>query len=121
MDTTVVIDLLRAHPGAAAYVKSIGSVPTCSEITRVEVVRGLRSHQRETAETLFRTLDWAILDEVVAQRAGELGRRYRRSHQGLSSIDLVIAATAQELGFPLATMNLKHFPMFKDLRRPYEP
>lgn len=121
LDTSVVIDVLRAHPAAAAFVKSIGSIPTYSEITRVEVVRGLRSGQRETAETLFRTLDWAILDEVVAQRAGELGRKYRRSHQGLSSVDLVIAATAQELELPLATMNLKHFPMFKDLRRPYEP
>lgn len=121
LDTSVVIDVLRAHPAAAAYVKSLGSVPTCSEITRVEVVRGLRSRQRGTAEALFRTLDWAILDEVIAQRAGELGRTYRRSHPGLSSVDLVIAASAQEIGLPLATMNLKHFPMFKGLRRPYEP
>lgn len=121
LDTSVVIDVLRAHPAAAAYVKSLTSVPTCSEITRVEVVRGLRSRQRGTAEALFRTLDWAILDEVIAQRAGELGRTYRRSHSGLSSVDLVIAATAQEIGLPLATMNLKHFPMFKGVRRPYEP
>lgn len=121
LDTSVVIDVLRAHPAAAAYVKSLGSVPICSEITRVEVVRGLRSRQRDTAQALFRALDWAILDEVIAQRAGELGRIYRRSHQGLSSVDLVIAATAQETGLPLATMNLKHFPMFKGLHRPYDP
>lgn len=121
LDTSVVIDVLRAHPAAAAYVKSLRAVPTCSEITRVEVVRELKSSQRRSVEALFRTLDWAILDGVIAQRAGELGRKYRRSHQGLSSVDLVIAATAQEIGLPLATMNLKHFPMFKGLRRPYEP
>lgn len=121
LDTSVVIDVLRAHPAAAEFVKSLASVPTCSELTRVEVVRGLTSRQRGPAEALFRALDWAILDEVIAQRAGELGRTYRRSHPGLSSVDLVIAATAQETGLPLATLNLKHFPMFKGLERPYEP
>jgi len=34
--------------------------------------------------------------------------------------DLVIAATAQDLGLELATGNVKHFPMFKSLRAPYE-
>lgn len=121
LDTSVVIDVLRADPAATAYVKSLDSVPTCSELTRVEVMRGLRSGQRSPADSLFRTLDWAILDETIARRAGELGRKYRRSHQGLSSVDLVIAATAQESGLDLATMNVKHFPMFEDLGRPYAP
>lgn len=119
LDTSVVIDVLRSHPAANAFVRSLNSVPTCSELTRLEVVRGLRSEQRRAADSLFRTLDWAILDETIARRAGELGRKYRRSHQGISSVDLVIAATAQEVGLPLATMNLKHFPMFKGLLKPY--
>lgn len=121
LDTSVVIDVLRAHGPAIDFSKSLAATPTCSEITRVEVIRGLRSAERTTADRLFRTLGWAILDEPIARRAGELGRIFRRSHTGLSSADLVIAATAQELELDLATLNLKHFPMFEGLEPPYEP
>ena len=33
--------------------------------------------------------------------------------------DAVIAATAMHHGLELVTLNLKHFPMFPDLQRPY--
>jgi len=95
------------------------AVPTCSEITRAEVLQGLRSAERRAAEALFTVLHWADVDERIARRAGGLGRRYRRSHPGLALADLVIAATALELGQPLATLNVKHFPMFPRLRPPY--
>lgn len=121
LDTSVVIDVLRAHGPAIDFTRSLSGAPSCSEITRVEVIRGLRSSERTTADRLFRTLEWTVLDEAIARRAGELGRRFRRSHVGLSSADLVIAATAQELGLELATLNLKHFPMFEGLKPPYEP
>ena len=94
-------------------------IPTCSEVTRVEVLQGLRSPERRAAEALFETLNWADIDEGIARRAGELGRRWRRSHPGLAVADLVIAATALELGQPLATLNVRHFPMFPRLKPPY--
>jgi predicted nucleic acid-binding protein len=65
-------------------------------------------------------LDPAVLvDQPVARCAGELGRRWRRSHPGIGVADLTIAATTEEIGADLATRNLKHFPMFKGLRAPY--
>jgi predicted nucleic acid-binding protein len=33
--------------------------------------------------------------------------------------DLVIGATALELGLPLASLNVRHFPMFPRLKPPY--
>jgi predicted nucleic acid-binding protein len=33
--------------------------------------------------------------------------------------DLAIAATAEQLEATVATLNLKHFPMFRNLRAPY--
>ena len=60
-----------------------------------------------------------LIDEPIARRAGELGRRYRRSHPGLALADLLIAATALELGQPLATLNTRHFPMFPRLHAPH--
>jgi predicted nucleic acid-binding protein len=59
------------------------------------------------------------VDEIVARRAGELGRRWRGSHSGIGVADLAIAATAEELDAALATRNVKHFPMFDGLRAPY--
>jgi predicted nucleic acid-binding protein len=48
-----------------------------------------------------------------------MGRSLRRSHSGIAGADLVIAATAAELGLDLATLNTKHFPMVKGLKAPY--
>ncbi len=119
LDTTVLIDHLRGVAAAAEYLRSLPAVPTCSEVTRAEVLQGLRSSERRSAEALFAVLHWADVDEKIARRAGELGRRYRRSHPGLAQADLLIAATALELDQPLATANTRHFPMFARLRAPY--
>lgn len=119
IDTSVIIDILRGLPAAADYLEGLEDVPACSEITRVEVTRGLRSAERVPTERLFQQLRWVAVDEPIARRAGELGRRWRTSHPGISSPDLVIAATAEQLGADLATSNVKHFPMFKRLQPPY--
>ena len=119
LDTTVVIDHLRGLPAAGDYLRSLTAVPTCSEVTRAEVLQGLRSAERRAAEALFTVLHWVDVDEPIARRAGELGRRYRRSHPGLALADLLIAATALELAQPLVTLNVRHFPMFPRLRPPY--
>jgi predicted nucleic acid-binding protein len=79
----------------------------------------LRSSERSSAARLFALIDWAEITESVAIRAGELGRRWRRSHPGIGVADLAIAATAEELQATIATRNVKHFPMFKGLRAPY--
>jgi predicted nucleic acid-binding protein len=119
LDTSVVIDILRGAALAIAYARGLPEPPICSEITRVEVVRGLRSSERRVTERLFAALRWVAVDEPIARRAGELGRRFRRSHQGLATADLVIAATVEELGLELATLNVRHFAMMAGLAPPY--
>jgi predicted nucleic acid-binding protein len=118
-DTSIVIDLLRGHDPAVSYAKALPEIPACSEVTRVEVLRGIRSGERSVTERLLGSLRWVALDEPIARRAGELGRRWRRSHPGIATADLVVAATAQELGARLDTINIRHFPMFSSLQPPY--
>jgi len=118
LDTTVLIDVLRGHRAALEYVRSIDETPACSEITRVEILRGVRHREREAVERLMQALRWVPVDEQIARRAGILGRTWRRSH-ALASADLVIGATALELSADLATSNIRHYPMFEDLRPPY--
>jgi predicted nucleic acid-binding protein len=119
LDTSILVDILRGFEPAIAYAQGLRAAPTCSEITRVEILRGLRSDERRSTERLFATIRWIGVDEPIARAAGELGRTWRRSHQGLATADLVIAATASTLDLRLATLNLKHFPMLKGLRAPY--
>jgi predicted nucleic acid-binding protein len=119
LDSTVVIDILRGDPSALAYIDSLELAPTCSEVTRIEVIRGLRSGERRPATTLFAAIEWVAIDEAIASRAGELGRRWRRSHPGIAVADLAVAATADHIGAPLATANVRHFPMFPELEPPY--
>ena len=82
-------------------------------------MRGVRSSEREATDRFLDALRWVPVDEPIARRAGELSRRWRRSHPGLGTVDLVVAATAEELGARLSTVNVRHFPMFPGLRPPY--
>jgi predicted nucleic acid-binding protein len=120
-DTSVIIDILRNFAPAVAWARTLPEPPVCSEITRVEVLRGPRADERRATERLFAAISWIGVDEAIARRAGELGRPWRRSHHGIATADLIIAASAEEHGHQLATLNLKHFPMIDGLRAPYEP
>lgn len=118
-DTSILIDILRADSAALDYVRGVQEVPACSEVTRVEVQRGLRSAERTSVERLFQTIRWVSVDEPISRRAGELGRRWVRHLPGISLADLVIAATTEQLDAELATTNVRHFPMFDSLCAPY--
>ena len=119
LDTAVLIDVLRGDGAAVEFVSGLDAVPLCSEITRIETLRGLRSAERSAAAALLVEIDWMAVDERVAARAGELGRTWRDSHPGIDTADLAIAATAELSGRMRATTTLKHFPMFAGLERPY--
>lgn len=119
VDTSVLIDHLRASHPATEFLAGLEARPACSEITRIEILQGLRSAEQKAAARLFVLIEWVPLTEGIAQRAGALGREWRRSYPGIGVADLAIAATALELDANLATRNLKHFPMFKGLRAPY--
>jgi predicted nucleic acid-binding protein len=45
-------------------------------------------------------------------------REHRRSHTAIGLSDYRIAATALTEGLELATLNVRHYPMFPGLARP---
>jgi hypothetical protein len=120
VDTSILIDLLRGHPAARDYLRGLDEPPLVSEVTRVEVLRGLRTTERDATERLFDALRWVAVDEAIARRAGELGRHWDRHRPGIALPDLVIAASAEHLDAELATMNVRHFPMLRELSPPYK-
>jgi predicted nucleic acid-binding protein len=119
VDSDVLIDVLRGIPAARAFLKDLGRPPVCSEVSRVEVLRGMRTSERRATEQLLSLVGWMWVDAEISGRAGELGRHYRQSHGAIGAADLIIAATAERLGIPLATRNVRHFPMFPGLEPAY--
>ncbi|MGH9305576.1 MAG: type II toxin-antitoxin system VapC family toxin [Acidimicrobiales bacterium] len=121
IDTSVLIDYLRGHMGAAKVLETRrqSGVLHASEITRLEVLAGMRRIEESSTRLLFSSLIWHDIDVGVAESAGELGRRWLPGHSGIDSADLAVAATTMLIGAELLTLNVKHFPMFPGLRPPY--
>lgn len=121
VDTSVLIDYLRGHLGAADALESArrGDRLIASEMTRVEVLAGMRGGEERLTRALLSALEWRILDEETSEVAGELGRRWLPSHHTIDGADLVIAATTIVASARLLTRNVRHFPMFDGLRPPY--
>jgi predicted nucleic acid-binding protein len=121
LDTSILIDFLRGHQPARGVVqRERADAPLhASEITRLEVLAGMRPREATATRSLFAPLVWHPVDEEVAEEAGALGRQWLRSHHTIDSADLAIAATARVHGLRLVTLNVRHFPMFAGLRAPY--
>ncbi len=109
LDTSVVIDLLR---GADYTADLLSRRPLLvSPITIHGVLRGMRPGEEE------RTLDLLVALRVVPIGRGEaaLSAHWRREFSAkgvtLDLPDALIAAGAALQGAPLATGNLKDFPM----------
>lgn len=119
LDTSILIDFMRGRDAAVRLVSSFDEVPISSEICRAELVQGLRPSEFADAEQLLALIEWVPVLEPISRRAGELGRRWRPSHSGIGTADLIIAASAELLETRLLTLNVRHFPMFPELAAPY--
>lgn len=121
VDTSVIIDYLRGNHGAERVLEEarLNAPLHASEITRLEVLAGMRTVEESATRALLSIFIWHPVDTLISERAGELGRKWLSSHHAIDSADLAIAATVIVSGCELLTCNVKHFPMFNDLKRPY--
>lgn len=121
VDTSILIDYLRGHERAAAVLeRELAAAPLqASEITRLEVLAGMRPSEEDATRSLLATLVWHPVDAEVAEDAGSLGRRWLPSHHTIDGADLAIAATVIRTSSRLLTRNVRHFPMFPGLQAPY--
>lgn len=119
-DTSILIEHLRGEPRATELLQSVPtSERLASVLTRVELEGGMRSGERQQVAALLGVITLLPVTDSVAQRAGEQLRRFRHSHPGIDLADYVIGATAQLNDAALTTLNVRHFPMFEDLRDPW--
>lgn len=123
VDSDILIAHLRGVDAARDWLRDVRTTIgplVISAVSVTEITGGMRSSERSEVWRLLGSLHVEDVSEVIARRAGELMREYRRSHAGIGLGDYFIAATADVKGLELATLNVRHYPMFKGLRSPFE-
>lgn len=88
-------------------------------MTVTKLTGGMRSAERHDVRRLLAAFRVEPVTEITARSAGDLMRRYRRSHNNIGLGHYLIAATADVKGLHLATLNVRHFPMFEELQPPF--
>lgn len=121
VDTDVLIAHLRGRPQARDWLRGARAQGplSVSVVSIAELTGGMRSTERREVWCLLSTLRARPVTHLVGRRAGEFMRMYRRSHSGIGIADYLIAATAEHHGAELATLNVRHFPMFPNLEPPF--
>jgi predicted nucleic acid-binding protein len=119
LDTCVLIDHLREHPPAIAYIGNLPAEPLLSAVSIAEIYVGVRNQaEARSVDVLIDPFIVLAVDAEIARRGGSFRRQFARSH-GTGLLDALIAATAQVHGARLVTRNARHFPMLADLVVPY--
>jgi len=119
LDTDVLIDFLRGQPQAVQLLEDTDCEFHVSAVSVAELYVGVRDgREREVLDQLMGLLRTIEISTEIARQAGLWRREYGKSH-GTGIIDALIAACADALQIPLATLNVKHFPMLPNVSAPY--
>lgn len=121
VDSDVLIAHLRGVDAAREWLREQREVSplAVSAVSVTEITGGMRSAERREVWQLLGSLRVEPVTSLAAGRAGEFMRQYRRSYNGIGIADYLIAGTADVRGLRLATLNVRHFPMFADLEVPF--
>lgn len=120
VDTNIVIDFLKGNNNAREFIDShLQDDLYLSVITVSEVYSGIKEHETKIFENLLSLFQLVAVDKTISVEAGKLRRKFFRSH-GIEIPDAIIAATANDLNVPVATLDKKHFGVLtNNLINPY--
>ena len=115
----MLIDFLWRQPQAVQLLEDTDCEFHVSAVSVAELYVGVRDGRgREVLDQLVGLPRTIEISTKITQQAGLWRRKYGKSH-GTGIIDALIAACADALQIPLATLNVKHFPMLPEVRMPY--
>jgi predicted nucleic acid-binding protein len=119
LDTDVLVDFLRGHSKALAFVNAKSDRIILSSIVVAELYAGVKGDAEQVVLEDFISLFRVIpVDAEIAKTGGLYKRDYAKSH-GVGLADAILAATAEAENAELKTLNTKHYPMFKGLMPAY--
>ena len=121
VDSDIVIDYLRGLTSARSFFEDAAKKFTLylSVVTLVEIYSGkdiLESKKVRETEQLLTNFEISLITPGIAKTAGGLRRDYGRPF-----VDAIIAATALQFSFVMATRNIRHFQGIPGLKilQPY--
>ena len=118
-DTDVLIDFLRGYQQAVNFINTNASQIILSTIVIAELYAGVRGKQELTILNDFVSLfDVIPMNSEIAKIGGLYKRDFGKSH-GVGLADAIIAATCHSKNAQLKTLNIKHYPMIKNLEPAY--
>lgn len=123
LDTDVMIDVLRAHAPALAWLSSLGNAPIgLPGLVALELVQGCRN--RAEQQRVEKVLKDHKLYWPTAADSDRALHDFLRLHLkgGIGVNDTLIAETAIGLNVPLATFNVRHYRSIRSLvtQQPYQ-
>jgi hypothetical protein len=112
IDADVAIDFLRGKTYAQPLLASLwrDGRAVISVLTVYELTAGMKDNEKIQTHNFIDACTIEQVSQDMAFKAGDIYRRYRGKGVTLTSLDCLIAATAQVKGYKVATRNLKHYP-----------
>ncbi|OFX31669.1 MAG: hypothetical protein A2Z07_05120 [Armatimonadetes bacterium RBG_16_67_12] len=112
LDTGILLRHLRNRPGFKVLLDHIAHEDDLiiASFTRLEVLQGMRDHERDRTLALLNSLITHPLDVPTADLVAALIRDQLARRKTIAGPDAVIAATALTSDATLVTMNPRHFP-----------
>lgn len=120
VDTDVLIDFLRGNDKAITFIDEFSPYIILSSIVVAELYAVVKGDKELSVLDAFVSLFRIVpIDVDIAKAGGIYKRDFGKSH-GVGLADAILAATADKENAELKTLNLKHYPMFKDLKPAYK-
>lgn len=111
LDSTVLIDFLRGVEHIRTRLVSRPGTFLTSAVVVDQVLRGVRPGEATATHRLIDGLEVVSVAKIEAVLAARWRREFARDGVTLQQADCLIAACAVTHGIPLATANIKDFPM----------
>jgi predicted nucleic acid-binding protein len=111
LDTSVVIDLLRGEIADESVLDAAREPVMISTMTIHEVLFGLKDGEAALTDAILSSFAIVPVGAAEAELSAYWRRKYRSEGLSLKLADTAIAATAAIRNVPLATGNVKDFPM----------
>ena len=118
LDTDVLVDFLRGHGKAVAFVNACSDRIILSTVVIAELYAGVREEEEDVLADFIALFRVAPVTAEIAKAGGRYKRDYGKSH-GVGLADGILAATVEAENAELATLNTKHFPMLHGVRPAY--
>jgi len=116
LDSDIMIDILRKHPTATAWLSSLGEEEIALPgFVLMELIQGCRNKaEQEKLEKSVTSYSVVWPSSKTCEEALSVFSRYHLSHS-LGLLDALIGETALALNLPLHTFNQKHYAAIPNL------